>query len=354
MVGGRRSLMSDVDYTVQPAADGSGNVVLLRNADAVIAPLATLARVGQAAQPPAAPAEANAVAPEQPQATAPNRPTRAAGHSSAGTARGERRPAELRLFESAHSRGNGSVLRRRPLRARSQYGEPNTCGRWLELRPNSRRCFVALAIAFSPIAIAARTGSASATPMSGGCARSATSWKGAGARPGSVLELWPASNGRRNEGMRVGTCAVAHAGARFERRRSPRGKAAAETELQPAATRRNRTNGISGSANGKSTRTEPRTIIAHSVIEKRYSGCAIRENWMPVGKELTGGGGSLSLYDTTAETVAADVGGFQRHASRPRRWPRQRCDDDHRQLAEFHRAQSGRAGANALSQAAER
>jgi hypothetical protein len=39
------------------------------------------------------------------------------------------------------------------------------------------------------------------------------------------------------------------------------------------------------------------TIIAHSLIEKRYSGCAVRENWMPVGKESTGGGGSLSLYD---------------------------------------------------------
>ena len=38
-------------------------------------------------------------------------------------------------------------------------------------------------------------------------------------------------------------------------------------------------------------------IIAHSLIEKKYSGCAIRENWMPVGKELTGGGGSLSGYD---------------------------------------------------------
>jgi uncharacterized protein YecT (DUF1311 family) len=54
-VGGRRNLMSDVDYTVQPAADGSGTVVLLRNADSIIAPLATLARVGQApaAAPPA-------------------------------------------------------------------------------------------------------------------------------------------------------------------------------------------------------------------------------------------------------------------------------------------------------------
>jgi len=38
-------------------------------------------------------------------------------------------------------------------------------------------------------------------------------------------------------------------------------------------------------------------IVAHSLIEKRYAGCAIRENWMPLGKELTGGGGSLSLYD---------------------------------------------------------
>jgi len=38
-------------------------------------------------------------------------------------------------------------------------------------------------------------------------------------------------------------------------------------------------------------------IIAHSLIEKRYTGCAIRENWMPLGKEIDGGGGSLSLYD---------------------------------------------------------
>ncbi|MEO8453940.1 MAG: hypothetical protein ABI454_02165, partial [Sphingomicrobium sp.] len=71
VVGGRRTLTSDVDYTVQPAADGSGNVVLLRNADAIIAPLATLGRVGQPAQPPAAPAEGNVVAVEQPPTSAP-------------------------------------------------------------------------------------------------------------------------------------------------------------------------------------------------------------------------------------------------------------------------------------------
>ena len=68
-VGGRRSLMSDIDYTIQQAADGSGDVVMLRNADAIITPLATLARISQPA--PAAPvetnamtAEANGVAPE--------------------------------------------------------------------------------------------------------------------------------------------------------------------------------------------------------------------------------------------------------------------------------------------------
>ena len=38
-------------------------------------------------------------------------------------------------------------------------------------------------------------------------------------------------------------------------------------------------------------------IVAHSLIEKKYAGCAIRENWMPVGKEILGGGGSLSGYD---------------------------------------------------------
>ena len=62
VAGGRRTLMSDVDYTVQQAADGSGTVVLLRNADAIITPLATLARV---AQPPAPAApEENGVAPQ--------------------------------------------------------------------------------------------------------------------------------------------------------------------------------------------------------------------------------------------------------------------------------------------------
>jgi len=47
VVGGRRTLMADVDYTIQPAADGNGSVILLRNVDAIVAPLATLARTAE-------------------------------------------------------------------------------------------------------------------------------------------------------------------------------------------------------------------------------------------------------------------------------------------------------------------
>ena len=56
VVGGRRTLSSDIDYSLTPAADGSGTVVLLRNADAILAPLATLARAGEAL-PSASPAQ---------------------------------------------------------------------------------------------------------------------------------------------------------------------------------------------------------------------------------------------------------------------------------------------------------
>ena len=50
VVGGRRTLSADVDYTVQQAADGSGTVILLRNVDAIVTPLATLSRVAQPSQ----------------------------------------------------------------------------------------------------------------------------------------------------------------------------------------------------------------------------------------------------------------------------------------------------------------
>jgi uncharacterized protein YecT (DUF1311 family) len=55
VVGGRRTLTADVGYTLQPAADGTGDVLTLTNADAIITPLATLAKVGVAAVDPLAP-----------------------------------------------------------------------------------------------------------------------------------------------------------------------------------------------------------------------------------------------------------------------------------------------------------
>ena len=71
VVGGRRTLSSEIDYTVQPAADGSGAVVLLRNADPIVTPLATLARVGQPAAQPPAPAQTEEMTDEQPDELAP-------------------------------------------------------------------------------------------------------------------------------------------------------------------------------------------------------------------------------------------------------------------------------------------
>ena len=64
VVGGRRTLTANVDYTIQRAADDSGNVVLLRNADTIIAPLATLARVSEPVAEPAAPDDSTSEAPE--------------------------------------------------------------------------------------------------------------------------------------------------------------------------------------------------------------------------------------------------------------------------------------------------
>ncbi len=55
VVGGRRSLAADIDYVLQPASDGSGDVVMLEGADPIIIPLATLARSGEARTLPAVP-----------------------------------------------------------------------------------------------------------------------------------------------------------------------------------------------------------------------------------------------------------------------------------------------------------
>ena len=58
VTGGRRSLSATVDYALQPAADGTGDVVTLSGAEPIVVPLATLARVSDASadQPVSEPA----------------------------------------------------------------------------------------------------------------------------------------------------------------------------------------------------------------------------------------------------------------------------------------------------------
>lgn len=116
IVGGHRSLASDVDYTVEPAADGSGNVVMLRNADSIIGPLATLAKVNQPA-PPAQPStqvatphaatpETNQAAPQQP-LPAPQTPRTAPQQPS--TRGFTAQPAARPSFDCAKARTKGEI-----------------------------------------------------------------------------------------------------------------------------------------------------------------------------------------------------------------------------------------------------
>ena len=62
---GRRTLSADILYTVQPAADASGNVVTLSNAEEIITPLSTLAKIAAPVEPSAINLDpaANVVAP---------------------------------------------------------------------------------------------------------------------------------------------------------------------------------------------------------------------------------------------------------------------------------------------------
>jgi uncharacterized protein YecT (DUF1311 family) len=92
--GGRHTVMADIDYTV----DANGGVAL-RNADAIIAPLASLTRVA----PAQAPAETNTVAPEQPEANA-------AASVSANVQPGPPSAAPGRpSFDCSKARGRGEV-----------------------------------------------------------------------------------------------------------------------------------------------------------------------------------------------------------------------------------------------------
>ncbi len=61
VVGGRQALAAEIDYVLQPAADGSGDVVMLEGEDPITVPLATLARSGSHAELVGRPASPAAV-----------------------------------------------------------------------------------------------------------------------------------------------------------------------------------------------------------------------------------------------------------------------------------------------------
>ena len=184
VVGGRRTLTSDVDYTVQQAADGGGPVVLLQNADPIISPLATLARVAEPS--PANSGESlNEAEPGPVEPSANEAPPIAAPTQSPPCPQG-RKPVA----------GPASIARALVHVARSRCAaipaSPRSTGRWPANmrvpwrvpRLSSRRSSSKPATVSLDTATAARTIRASATPMLGGCVRSATSWKAAG-RPDS-------------------------------------------------------------------------------------------------------------------------------------------------------------------------
>lgn len=110
IVGGRQTLTADVDYTVQPAADASGNVVVLRNADSIVGPLATLERVNQSSTTvpgtvQGAPAEMNETAPKQPEATPPQASQQLQPVPASGQASSDGHPS----FDCAKAHSKGQI-----------------------------------------------------------------------------------------------------------------------------------------------------------------------------------------------------------------------------------------------------
>ena len=63
VVGGRRTLTAHIGYLLQRSADGNGDVLTLARADAIVTPLATLARVGRPPADPLAPAPIDPLVP---------------------------------------------------------------------------------------------------------------------------------------------------------------------------------------------------------------------------------------------------------------------------------------------------
>lgn len=105
VVGGRRTLSADIGYTLQGAADGSGDVVTITGADAIVTPLATLARTAAPAAEdpgevnmtadPLAPLEPGGTIVDEPAAPADDAPDQPATASPSFDCRNARSRSEI-------------------------------------------------------------------------------------------------------------------------------------------------------------------------------------------------------------------------------------------------------------------
>ena len=104
--GGSRTLTADVEYSLQTAEGGGADALSLTNADAIITPLATLAKVGAEAADP--------LAPTAPEAGAPGDPGgdhRTAAVDAPAASLGAQGKPELQLPVRANPRRNRGVQR---------------------------------------------------------------------------------------------------------------------------------------------------------------------------------------------------------------------------------------------------
>ena len=181
VVGGRRTLMSDVDYTVsrRPTAAVTSCCCAMptrssrrsrRWRGSASRPRATDTPVGSRPKCAAEPPTSGRADRSQPTPAAPRR-RRPAGDA-----------AKLRLRERAHRRAR-SRSAPTPASPRSTATWPrNTAARSTALRPSSATLLQQTRDRFLGYRDRCPNRPASAMPMSGACARSATSWKAAGSR----------------------------------------------------------------------------------------------------------------------------------------------------------------------------
>jgi hypothetical protein len=144
VVGGRRTLTADINYAIQPAADGSGDVLTLSSADGIIMPLATLARIGTPVGEPLTPAAPTnqAVPPltAEPAPTAPPPPDAAQPSASAGPSfdcRSARTRSEIAVCDDTNS-GLASLDRQMAAQFNSALSQGDAQQRALLQRTRSR------------------------------------------------------------------------------------------------------------------------------------------------------------------------------------------------------------------------